>query len=196
MFSKFFGRVVLGQRPRTILFEGVIPRTPSRRQTQAGFTLLEAVVAIGIFVIAVVGVLALSDVSTQTSSRSKNTVQANNYLQEGMDAVRALRDASWNNIATDGQYHLVAQVGQSPPWSLASGGTETIGIFSRTVTISPVQRTDTNGSGQLDAGDQIAVSGGTLSDPNTKKITVQVSWQAGNKTINAPLSTYLTNWAT
>lgn len=163
---------------------------------QPGFTLVEAVVAISIFVIGVIGVIGLASIATQTSSRSKNTVQANNYLQEGADATRSIRDANWNNIATDGQYHLVPQLGQSPPWSLTTGGTETLGIFSRKVTISSGQRADTNGSGQLDAGDLIVQSGGAFTDPSTKKITVQVSWQTGPQTITMPLETYLTNWAT
>lgn len=162
---------------------------------QGGFTLVEAVVALTIFVLGVVGLVSLVLVSKSTSEQGRDAVQAVNYLQEGAEAVRAVRDSAWTNVSTDGAYRLSPQTGMNPPWQLLSGGTESVGgKFNRTVQIGSVSREDTDGNGQLSAGDRIVPTGGTLQDPDTKKITVTVSWQVGNQTKTRTLYVYLTKW--
>lgn len=165
----------------------------SSRQ-QAGFTLVEAIVAISIFVIGVVGLTQLVLVSKSVAEEGRDTVQASNYLQEGYEATRSIRDSSWATFAVDGSYHLVAQAGQNPAWQLVGGGTETVGKFSRTVKIDPVMREDTNGDGVLSAGDKIVPTGGTLADALTKKVTVTITWTQGRRTVTRTLFGYLTRW--
>lgn len=166
----------------------------SSRLGQAGFTLLEAVVATTVMVVGVVAVVGLTLVAKGASEEGRNTVQASNYLQEGLEAARTIRDADWTNVSTAGTYHLAAQAGVNPPWQLVSGGTETIGTYTRQITIASVRRADTNGDGQLSAGDQIVQSGGSFDDPDTKKITCVVSWQQGKRTVSRQQFVYLTNW--
>lgn len=161
---------------------------------QAGFTLIEAVVAMTIFAIGVVGLVTLSTVAKSTSEQGRDSVQVSNYLQEGMEAVRLLRNAAWTNVSTDGGYRLSAQAGQTPAWQLVSGGSETVGKYQRSVTISAVRRQDTDSSATLTAGDKIVPSGGSFDDPDTKKITVTISWQQGSRTINRTLYAYITKW--
>lgn len=165
-----------------------------RLDSQRGFTLVEAVVATTVFSVGIIGVVQVTSVAKSSSEQGRDTVQASNYLQEGMEAVRASRDSSWNNVATDGAYRLVSNPGASPAWTLASGSTETIGKYDRVVQIDAVSREDTDASGTLTAGDKIVPSGGTLADPDTKRVTVTMSWSQGTRTVTRSIYAYLTNW--
>lgn len=163
------------------------------RSRSAGFTLIEAVIATSILVVSIIAILTLAVYSRTASDQSRDSVQVANYMQEGQEAVRIMRDSDWNTIATDGSYRLNVQAGSYPPWSLSSG-TETLGKYSRSVTIASVRREDTDGDGTLSAGDKIVTSGGAFDDPETKKITVTISWQSGKRTLTRSLTSYLTKW--
>lgn len=160
---------------------------------QAGFTLVEAVVTIAVFSVGLLGLIQLSLLAKSTTEASRDTVQVSNYIQEGLEAVRTVRDSDWTNVNTDGNYRLNPLAGSNPPWQLIAGGTESLGKYSRTVSIAPVKRVDVDGSTTITAGDRIDASG-TLDDPNTKRITVDVTWQNGNRTYTKSLFQYLTNW--
>ena len=164
------------------------------RRRQAGFTLIEAVVAITVFSLGVVALIGMSTIAKSTSEQGRDSVQVSNYLQEGIEAVRLLRNNSWNNVSTNGGYRLSAQAGQNPPWQLVSGGSETIGKYSRSVAIATVRREDMDGSGTLTAGDRIVATGGAFDDPDTKKVTVTITWQQGTRTITRQLYAYVTKW--
>ncbi len=162
--------------------------------TQRGFTLVEAVVAISVFAIGLIAVLQVTLTAKASSEAARDTVQVSNYLQEGLEAIRTIRDATWTNINTDGAYHLNSTNGANPPWQLIAGSTEAVGKYSRTVTISSVSREDTDASGTLTAGDRIVASGGTLADASTKKITVTITWSNGSRTYSRSVFGYLTDW--
>lgn len=165
-------------------------------RSRAGFTLLEAVVSITVFAVGIVGILQLNLAAKASSDKARDTVQVANYLQEGLEAVRTIRDSAWTNVNTDAAYHLNPVVGANPPWQLIAGGTETVGKYTRTVAIAPVIRQDTDGSGTLTAGDKIVTTGGTLADAETKLITVTLTWRNGSQTLTRTMFEYLTNWQT
>ena len=162
---------------------------------ERGFTLVEAVVAITVFVIGVVGMIQIVLVARATSDHGANLVTAGGHLKEGMDAVRVIRDDDWDAIATDGTYGLSSQPGTAPPWTLQAGG-ETIGKFTRRVTIASVRRSDTDGNGQLSAGDKICQGAacGSFDDAQTKKVTVTVTWRQDNQDKSRSVFGYLTDW--
>lgn len=161
---------------------------------QGGFTLIEAVVTIGIFAVGMIISAQVVLTARRLSDESRDAVQAANYLEEGLEAVRSSRDSSWTTVATDGAYHLESAPGDTSPWNIVAGGTETIGKFSRTIAIATGRRNDTDSSGTLTAGDQLVASGGSFDDPDTKKITTTVTWRQGNRTVTRSVYTYLTNW--
>lgn len=164
------------------------------RRKQHGFTLIEAIVAMSIFAIGILGAAQMVLTAGRLSNESKDTVQAANYLEEGLEAVRSVRDSSWTDIATNGTYHLTSDEAAITPWQLVPGGTESIGKFTRTIEISNVRRADTDEDGQLSASDDIVQSGGAFDDPDTKRIKAVISWQQGSRTVTRSISTYLTNW--
>lgn len=65
---------------------------------RSGFTLLETVVALAVILAAVVGPVSLITRGLFTFSFSKNKVIASNLAQEGLEAVRLIRE---NNVACD-----------------------------------------------------------------------------------------------
>ncbi len=89
------------------------------------------------------------------------------YLEEGVSAIRSIREESWKNIAAGGTYHPVLN---GTRWSL-SDGPEVLGDFTRSLVIEDF----------------------SPFDPSIKKITASVSW---NNTIPTSVSTtfYLTRY--
>ena len=79
---------------------------------ERGTTLIEALVAILILVFGIVPSLAVILTGNAFSSSVRNSLVASNLAQEGMEVVRAMRDANWfNNQAfdtglSDGVYRL------------------------------------------------------------------------------------------
>ena len=124
----------------------------SNRNIEKGFTLIEALVALVILTIALGPALILSSNLSATASVVRNNLVAANLAQEGVEAVRALRDTNWFNGAAfdnglaDGIYRVewnsdsLISFGSNPPLKADNGlynystGTDT--VFRRTVTIS------------------------------------------------------------
>jgi len=94
-------------------------------------------------------------------------------------------NSCWLDLTTTGPFHL-AEV-SSGHWQLVSGGQSVPGDadFYRSLTVTNMNR---------DANGNLVPAGGTP-DPNTKKVTVQLSWQERGQPKNFSLSTMLTAWA-
>jgi type II secretory pathway pseudopilin PulG len=157
-----------------------------------GITIVEILVIIAIIGIAFGSLLGLSALSLRVSTSIKETSRANSLAQETLEAVRNFRDGiPWNNddpenkydglgvITTGTAYHPEKSTDTPPKWQLIQGE-ETVNGFTRKVVFENVQR---------DGNDNIVDSGGT-NDPDTKKVTVTVTWK--NKEVK--IVTYLTNW--
>lgn len=152
---------------------------------RAGFGLVEAVIGVALISAFLVGITAVAGFSSRLVFSSESEMQAAFLLEEGADAVKGLRDAGWtSNIAPlflDTDYWLNFN---GSAWILTSSATPFIdNRFDRRIKVFQVLR---------DANDDIVVSGGTA-DPNTKKITVSLSWFDRGATTTETVSTYITN---
>lgn len=153
-----------------------------------GFSIIDILVAITIFGIVFSTLLGVTYFSIVTSTLLKQTTQANNIVQETIEAVRNFRDGTvWDvdglgKLATDTDYYPEA-TGSPLKWQLIQGR-QTIGIFTRKVVFKDVFR---------DSNSNIVESGGTY-DPNTKKLIATVSWQNKGRSYKVEVVTYLTNW--
>ncbi len=67
----------------------------SNRFTQSGFTLVEVLVALALLTIALVPIFTLSTNALRLSARISNLFISTNLAQEGIEVVRAIRDADW-----------------------------------------------------------------------------------------------------
>ncbi|MBI2633940.1 MAG: prepilin-type N-terminal cleavage/methylation domain-containing protein [Parcubacteria group bacterium] len=62
-----------------------------------GFTLVEGLIASGLLVVGMAGVLALINSSLRLAAFAKDELIAANLAQEGVEIVRAIRDENWIN---------------------------------------------------------------------------------------------------
>lgn len=68
---------------------------------QRGFTLLETVIAIGIILFGLLSMLLLSTVTLFSGKSTSEEFIAANFAQEGIEAVRSIRDSNWLAYDTD-----------------------------------------------------------------------------------------------
>ena len=117
------------------------------------------------------------------------------FAQEAMEATRNFRDGiAWDHDEADNSYdgislrtvdtpyHPVKSADVPPRWQLVAGE-ETINDFKRKVVFSSVLR-DANGT--------ISTSG--TNDPETRKVTITVSWTVRGNTYEVVIPLYLANW--
>lgn len=134
------------------------------RTKPGGFSVVEALLAATIFGMLTTAVVGAIIYGRNATASSGDRTRANFLAEEGIEALRGLRDSAFTNL-TDGTYGLVQSGGT---WTL-SGSSDTTGIFTRQITIA---------------------SNGTT----RKNITSTVSWPQGTSTLQTSLSTQLTNW--
>ncbi len=147
---------------------------------QAGFSLVELVVALAAFAILASGVIYVVTSSYKNFYGIGDKQTVAEFAQEALEALRAIRESSWQYLEENTGSNL-GLVKNNGVWQL-SGASDTRGELTRTVVISDVQR-DTSGA--------IVASGGQ-DDPLTKKVTITIS---GAGLEDYVLESYLTSWA-
>jgi len=132
-----------------------------------GFSLVELLVALSVFLVFVVATLGVSSTLTRDARHAANSERAALLAEEAIEATRNLRDASTGFASLpDGTYGLATT---SAAWAL-SGSSDTSGLFTRAVTISTVST-------------------------NQKKVDVAITWaDQSSPTNTVTVTTYLTNW--
>ena len=136
----------------------------TRQKLVCGFMTIEVLVAVSIITVSILAASAVAQKSIYISRLAFHSTQAAFLLEEGAENARITRDDAWSNAS-----------------SLNS--TEQIGIFTRTVVASGVNRDNTT--------KDIAATGND--DPGTKLITVTLSWSEGGETISKTLKFYLSD---
>lgn len=161
----------------------VMPHDP--RPTRCGFSLVEVVVALGIFSLLAGTVLTLALGSFSADQRGEHLTRAQALAREGLEAVRSIRHHNFSDL-TSGGHGLSRAAGY---WTLA-GEAEALGPYTRTITIGDAYR-DNGGQGALVAD---GTPGATL-DPLTKRVTSTVTWLALTGTTGrTQVVTLMTDW--
>ncbi len=140
-----------------------IPRTSNL--FRRGQSLVEAIAAIGITVLVVTGLVVLAVGAVHSATLAKNRSLAVQYAQEGMEALRSVRDRRFLDLPTGGPNQVFWTLSE---WS-TSTGSETIGFYTRGFTSTPI-------------------SAGKL------KIAMTVAWTDSAGAHAVVLTTYLTDW--
>ncbi len=155
-----------------------------KKHPNKGISLVEVIVAaaiIGSAVLATMGVYAnLSKLSYQNMPK----IQANYLAEEGIEAVRTLRDSGWSakisKLSTTTAYNLYWN---GTNWTATTTSALIDNLFSRAFTLSDVVR---------DANFNIASSSGTY-DSGSKMVSVTVSWPDRDGTSTKNLQGYIFN---
>lgn len=148
---------------------------------QKGFGLIEILIVGVVIAIGFVGLVAFLINSSGITFQITRNTEAASLAEEGVEAVRSMRDESWSLVSTAGTYYPEIVVDK---WTLTTTDPGLVnGLYTRTVAIDDVNR---------DVNDDIAPSG-TL-DPNTKRVTVTVTWSENQKTEDVTIETYITNF--
>lgn len=155
---------------------------------KSGFGLIEIIIASAVITMVMVGVFSASQLSLRLVRNSAVEGSANFLLEEGIEAVRTIRDAGWSaNIApliSGTTYYPVFNPGV---WTLTAINPGLIdSVFERTAILDDVYRRNSDD----DIVDISSPDPKTL-DAGTKRITVRVTW-AGGKQIE--IMAYLTNF--
>ncbi len=130
-------------------------------QDQKGQSLVEAFFAIVFFTVFVSAIMGLIQGVYRSDLYVDDHETALSLAREGLEAVYSIRDALITNLS-NGSYGITQAGGF---WAF-SGTSDTVGKFTRVITISDVFR-DANGD---------YVSSGGVADPRSKKVVVEVSW--------------------
>lgn len=145
--------------------------TSIRTDYQSGQTLAEVVVAIGVVVLLVTGLIIGTSVSLKASQYGKARSQAVQYATEAVEVSRNLRDSGWTSFFAYGGVTPISWcLDKSGVWTAMSGSCSANidNFYTRQVTF-------------------------TWDDPRMKTDVV-VSWTDGNKIYTVPISTYFTQW--
>lgn len=150
-----------------------------------GVSLVEVVVGSAIILLAIGAITATFTLFLRSEFDNVNQVQAALLAEEGIEAIRSIRDAGYTTgilpLSTSTPYYLVWNSASST-WATSTSMSLVDGQFLRKVTFANVYR---------NATDDIAATG--TYDSGTRLVTVRVSWAAPGGTTTRTLSTYIAN---
>ena len=173
-FSRFVCKIHTGPR---------CAYSSARKSGKGGFALLEALIAAALLTVVLAGAIGALLITSQTGTGNGARIEATYMADEGIEAVRLMRDSGWSaNIAshtTDTTFYLEWD---GTTWVATDTNTYIDGAFERALVLSDVYR---------DGSQQIAASGSLESD--ARRVTVTVSWRENDATSTRSLSAYITN---
>ncbi len=149
-----------------------------------GFSLIEILVAISLLMVVVVGSLSANSLASHGVSLNKVRGQANLLAKEGMESLMSVRAGNFNSLSL-GDFHPVMSSGS---WVLAAGP-ETIGQFTRTITLSAVMRNLVCSTPLCD----ISTAGGRI-DPLSFYALVKITWKEGDQDKKYQLNSLVSYW--
>ena len=155
---------------------------PNRKE---GFGLVEIIIAIAIASMVFFGIYELIAAATRLISDNAKKTEAVLVAEEGLEAVLSIRNNGWSAgiapLAAETAYYPALE---GSTWTLSATNPGPVqNVFTRTVTFHVVYR---------DANDNISPTGTV--DPNTRRVTVRVTWNQRGQTRSVELETYLTNF--
>lgn len=137
----------------------------SRLKIKQGFSLVEIILSGAVFILLVTALVGAYLYGQESTMLAGNRARANMLAEEGLEAVRNIRDTNFSNL-TNGTFGLSNTGNQ---WNL-SGVNDVTDIFTRQITISTI-------------------------DAKRKLVTADVTWQQNpQRTGSVSLATRLTNW--
>lgn len=147
-----------------------------------GFSLVELVVAIGIFALLASGVTHLVLGDYQAFTGKSNAREIERLADDVIEVLDVIKENSWTEVATTTSGSVYIYKKTNEEWALGLG-TETIGAFTRDIRVASLYREPDNDVSE-------SSSGNTL-DPSMVKVTVTIS---ATGRANYVYTSYLSNW--
>lgn len=158
--------------------------TNTKNKLKSGITLVEVLIAAAIILIFLLALFGAHNLFLKAAFSSGEVIKASTLAEEGLEAIRFLRNSSWNanieQLLLDTDYFLTFTAGT---WSTSTSYTLIDNIYERKIRLSAVYR---------DANSDIVASGGTV-DPNARLVISSVSWLYKGATTTRSISTYITD---
>lgn len=154
----------------------------SKQSSQTGIGLVEIIVAVSIISATLFSLTAVSRIAFRSVNEASHRIQASFLLEEGFEALKMMRDGSWINISSMPLNEERFLAFSNGSWSVTTTETLVDGLFRRTVVMREVLR---------DPADSIAEVG--TSDPNTRRIDIEVKWNERGADRSISTVTYITN---
>ncbi|MCI0619940.1 hypothetical protein L0Y40_02835 [Candidatus Wolfebacteria bacterium] len=154
-----------------------------KQTPQYGVGLIEVVVGVAVVVIVLLGLVGAYVTFVRTARHNTELLKATYLLQEGIEAVRIIRDNGWSNIdalANTTTYYLAFDEGT---W-VATTTPEVIGSFTRSILLSEVRRNN--------ATFDIEPTGNL--DDRSRALSVTVSWESTDGPRAETLEAYITKF--
>jgi Tfp pilus assembly protein PilV len=149
-----------------------------------GIALVEVIIAASIILIFVSSLVTAFNLYLRMATSHANKISAALLSEEGIEAVKILRDISWDEnifaLTPDADYYLYFD---GTTWLPTTTAVYIDGVYERTFKLSEVYR---------DSSSDIVSFGGSV-DPDTRLVLVSVSWSERNATTTKSISTYITN---
>ena len=166
------------------------------KSSKHGFTLVEIIVGLAIFVSLVASVYGSVLLSNKAVAKASAKIQAAFLLEEGVEAVRYLRNQSWSTkipAAGDPQCLNFDGINKFVFSSDITSCDLYDGKFRRTVQFTDVCRATKATGSDIDLTiTPPSCTGGDL-DQKTKKVTVTVSWGQAPEAYSESINFYITN---
>lgn len=140
---------------------------------ESGQSLVEVIVAVGIIVVTIVGLISSNTLGLNNAQFARNKALAAKYAQEAIEWLRTQRDQNWNTFYT-------------------SAGTATYCLKTTAWTQRGACATTDVINDQYD----IFVRQVSLSRPAVDRVimTVSVSWPEGARTTSISVTSHVTKW--
>lgn len=160
----------------------IFPQSPGGTR---GIGIIEIVVVVSIVSLISVSISKAIVLTSRFVQQSTIEATAVFLAEEALEAMKVLRNASWDNqiapLTNGTTYYADISANQ---WTVTSTNPGAInGLYTRTIVLSAVNR---------DSNDNISQNG--LTDNDTRKLAVTVAWSDHNNPRSITLETYLTNF--
>ena len=142
-------------------------RLSTVRNSKPGQSLVEAMVAIAVAVLIITALVGLAIGAVRSANAAKNRSLAVAYAQEGIEAVRSIRDRSFSELPSAGGPYQLVWTGTEWNWSLGEQTLDT--IFSRGFTV-------------------------TIESAGKMIVVLSVAWSDSTGDHSVDLTSYITDW--
>ncbi|MDP2812205.1 MAG: hypothetical protein Q8O32_00740 [bacterium] len=149
-----------------------------------GFSIIELLVAISFVSAIILLILTLGSFNSRILKYNEDRTTAVFYASE---AIEALKMFSWDELIVNNNHSITFNTDH---WELGAGDQLLAGRYTRAINVASVNR-ESSSNGQVYGA---MVSSGGYLDPDTKKITVTMTWNLLGNSQTEEIVTYFHRW--